>query len=565
MGSHRRKGVAALLGLVLAVTACTQQRETTGERASSGPASSGAPRILTLAVPREPDTWNTDITLVTRGGGTSTVGYIGHQKLVVQNDNQSYVPEVAVEQISVEKGTWRINPDGSMDVTWRIRPNVQWHDGMPFTAADLMFTFSVIKDAEIPNVIGAPLRLMQSASAPDPHTFVIHWSGPYVDADQAPGLTLMPRHLLEEAFRTDKAAFPNHPWMTTEFVGLGPYRLVRWESGVLLEFARFEGYYKGRPPLDTVYVRLISDETTMVAAILAGQLDVLPPVGIDLDTAVDVRRRWEGTGNTVGGKLSGGFLIVEMQHRPEYARPTVGLRHTPVRQAFYQAIDRSQMAEVMNHGLAPPADSWFFPGHELRAQVESSIPQFPYDTRRSTELLGQAGWSRGADGILLHQPSGERFEVQIGGTRGDEKLLAIVADSWRAIGAQVEELAIGSDRARDLEFLARLPGGWITTPRFYQLYTDRYHSQSAPTAATRWTGRNRGGYSNPTVDGLLDRLVVTVSANERLSLHRELLKEQGGDLAIMPLYWEYDPFFITKGVTGVATGGAWNFFEWGKE
>lgn len=555
-------------GVLMVLGACAPQTQPGPSRGAGPgqPESSRAPKVLSLAIPREPDTWNTDITLVTRGAGVSVVQHIGHNKIVAQNDDTlAYMPQLAVEQISIERGTWRVNPDGTMETIWKLHPNVRWHDGAPFTADDLLFTLSVIKDPELPNVIGAPLRLMQSAAAVDPYTFVIHWSGPYVDADQAPGLTPMPRHLLEASYRNDKANFPNHPWMTTEFVGLGPYRLVRWESGVHLEFARFDGYYLGRPPLDTVIVRLMTDDNAMVASVLSGHLDVIPPIGVDLDTALDVKQRWEGTGNRVGGRLSGGFKIVEMQHRAEFARPTNGLASTPVRQAFYHAIDRGQLAEVLTRGLAPLADSWFFPTHELRAALEPHTPQFRYDVGRSQQLLAQVGWARGADGLLAHQQTGERFQVQLASTRDDEKLVSIIADYWRGIGAQVEEFPIGSDRARDLEGLAKLPGGWITTPRYYQLYADRYHSQAIPTAATRWTGRNRGGYSSPRVDALLDRLVVTIAPAERLPLHQELLKEQLGELAVMPLYWEYDPFFVSRGVTGVRTGGTWNFFEWDKE
>jgi peptide/nickel transport system substrate-binding protein len=105
-----------------------------------------------------------------------------------------------------------------MDTTWLLRPNIKWHDGTPMTSDDLLFSFTVIADPEIPNQVGAPLRLMASATAPDPYTFVVHWSAPYIDADQAPGLTPMPRHILGEIYRTDKAALPIHPWMTTDFV-----------------------------------------------------------------------------------------------------------------------------------------------------------------------------------------------------------------------------------------------------------------------------------------------------------------------------------------------------------
>src|SRR6185436_20893684 len=103
----------------------------------------------------------------------------------------------------------------------------------------------------------------------------VHWSAPFVDADQGPGLAPLPKHLLEEAYRTDKASFSASPYLSAEFVRLGPYKLTRWERGSHLELARFEGYWRGVPPLDTVVVRFLNDPNTMVANVLAEAVDVV--------------------------------------------------------------------------------------------------------------------------------------------------------------------------------------------------------------------------------------------------------------------------------------------------
>jgi ABC-type transport system substrate-binding protein len=137
----------------------------------------------------------------------------------------------------------------------------------------------------------------------------------------------------------------------------------------------------------------------------------------------------------------------------------------------------------------------------------------------------------------------------------------IIADFWRRTGAQVEERPVAGDRAQDLEQLAALPGAWFTNPRYYQMTQDRYHTRSIPTAATRWTGRNRGGYSNPRADDLMDRLVATIRTVDRLPLHEQLVREVIGDVAFMPLYWEYDPYLFVKGMQGIR-GGLWNVETW---
>jgi peptide/nickel transport system substrate-binding protein len=168
----------------------------------------------------------------------------------------------------------------------------------------------------------------------------------------------------------------------------------------------------------------------------------------------------------------------------------------------------------------------------------------------------------------MRQESGDRFEVQLASRRAaqEQKIARIVADYWRRAGARVEEAFRGRERIEEeLEALARMPGAIVQTGRYERLYTDRYHSRNIASPANQWSGRNRGGYSNPRVDALLDRLSSTIPPADRLPLHQALLQEKLGDLAVMLLYWEYDPYFITRRVKGPVTGEAWNFWQWDKD
>jgi len=511
-------------------------------------------------------------------GGAGEIKNIVHAYLVTENDVRVQQPELAVESLSVERGTWRLNTDGSMDTTWRLRPGVRWHDGTPFTSADLLFTFNVNKDPDLSTPWTAQLALMESAEAPDPLTFIVYWPRPYVDADRASGLDPLPRHLLEDSYRADKASFPFNPIFTTEFVGLGPYRLVRWEHGVDMEFSRFDEYFGGRPPFDSVLVRFIFDSNALVANILAGGVDVIVPPSVGLDTALEVKSRWEGTGNRVLMISTGRLRHLEIQHRPDVARPRLGLTERAVRQAFYQAIDRQGFADAVTLGLAPVADSWIAPNHPLRAQIEAAIPQFPYDVSRAQQLLTQAGWLRAGDGApsassgqaLVHAQTGERFDVQLRADQGagKEREITIIGEYWKALGALPEIDIIPSAREGDRQYESLSPGTLLTgnlSPD--EFYGDRTQSRFISTAANRWTGRNRMAYSNPNVDALLERMVQTIDPRDRLALHRQLLQEQGADLPMMPLYYEIVPVFLLRAVKPSSDGARtlWGFAGWDKE
>jgi peptide/nickel transport system substrate-binding protein len=100
------------------------------------------------------------------------------------------------------------------------------------------------------------------------------------------------------------------------------------------------------------------------------------------------------------------------------------------------------------------------------------------------------------------------------------------------------------------------------------LWIDRLHSSQITSAANRWTGRNPGGYANPRVDSVLNLLNTTIDATQRIALHRELLREQMGDVALFPLYWEVSPVLMVQGVKGpkvVRNEVTANIFSWDKD
>src|SRR5205085_12550316 len=101
-----------------------------------------APKGLVVGILREPVSLITDVTGGNvSGGGANQVQYIAHDFLTVQDEHGAWQPRLATEALSVERGTWRLNPNGSMDTTWKLRPGVRWQDGTPFTSADLLFAF----------------------------------------------------------------------------------------------------------------------------------------------------------------------------------------------------------------------------------------------------------------------------------------------------------------------------------------------------------------------------------------------------------------------------------------
>jgi ABC-type transport system substrate-binding protein len=544
-----RPAIASFLALVFVLAGCAPAAPS-----GSGPAAAEtprAPKLLTIGSATELGSFGDFAGGGGTGGGCGECRAFAHDHLTDQRPDGVVEARLAAAVPSLEASTWKLNPDGSMDLTWKLRPNVKWHDGSPFTSEDMLFTYTLYKDPDLPTLYAGQLAMMTSASAPDPQTFIVHWSKTYVYAHRQPSLEPMPKHLLGDAYaRGEKNVLTNSPLLTTEFVGLGPYRLTRWEAGSFMQYERFDGYYLGTPPLDRVTLQFIKDPNTLIANLLAGSVEAGSHNSIDLATGLDVKQRWTGTGNTVDIEPTNMTIQMQMQFRSEYRRLNNAFAQRPVRQALYSAIDRTTLVDVMQAGLAPVADSWYPPDLEIRKDIESAIPQYRYDPAAAQRQLADAGWTRGADGVLIHT-SGERFQIELWAkAKYSDKPISVIADNWKTVGVQSSLNAIPAARDGDREYEVTYPDTIFTNPPSVGFYEDyRLHGGYIAGPENRWTGRNQPGYSNPRFDSLLDRLQTTIDRKEQIDVTRQLIQEAMTDVAIMPLYWEVRPYFMLQGIT----------------
>jgi len=236
-----------------------------------------------------------------------------------------------------------------------------------------------------------------------------------------------------------------------------------------------------------------------------------------------------------------------------------------VRQGLLHAIDRETLMQTMTHGLSEVAHSFYFPRDELYPLVKDSFPNFSYEPRRAQELLAQAGWSPGPDGVLVHQPSGERFEYEVLIRPGDGPLRqgSIIRDYWKAVGVTLELHPLTPAEANDNQMQATRTGAMMVTNSGASIAGLRMHSSTIPRPETRWTGNNRGRFSSPTVDGILEKLQVTIDRDTRVELNKQLIGEISWKVVNFPLYWGIQPILMRQGVTGprlagnASTGNIW--------
>src|SRR5437870_4080077 len=218
MRAVRRLGWLMLV-ILLAACAAPSPPAPSGTAPSGGAAGGqpNAPKRISAAIRGTPASIAQQKTNRTVGSppGLDAVEELVNVGLTYADDKGSLFPRLAEAVPTLENGLWRVDPDGSMVTTWKLRPNVTWHDGMPVTSADLLFGATIEQDAELEIARHPAYGLIEAIETPDPATVVVKWKQPFIQADSMFSYELalpLPKHLLEGAYAADKATFMSIPY-----------------------------------------------------------------------------------------------------------------------------------------------------------------------------------------------------------------------------------------------------------------------------------------------------------------------------------------------------------------
>lgn len=183
---------------------------------------------------------------------------------LVFNGLVKYAPDLTL--VGDLAQSWDVLENGLV-IVFHLRPRVRWHDGAPFTAEDVRFTYERLIDPAIPTPYGGDFERVQSLEVVDDHTVRVRYKEPFAPALASWGMWIMPKHLLDGA-----------DWHTTAFarapVGTGPYRFKRWKTGELIELVANADYFEHRPWLDRYVYRIIPDQATMFLELSTQQVDL---------------------------------------------------------------------------------------------------------------------------------------------------------------------------------------------------------------------------------------------------------------------------------------------------
>lgn len=498
--------------------------------------------------------------------GLSELMQMMHAGATYHDDRDVLQPLVAEAVPSFENGFWKIFPDGRMETSWRLKPDVAWHDGTPLTAEDLVFATRVYGDREVGLVNPAPLGVVEAVDAPDPRTVVVRWREPFIEADTmfTVGLVLpLPRHLLDRSFGEDKENFFNTAFWNQQYVGLGAFKLREWIPGSHLVMAANDRYVLGRPKLDEIEVRFLTNVDVVVANILSGSIEKHIGRGIGVDQALQIREAGKEQNVLLGGELGSVVPIY-----PQFVIPDPPIMtNLDFRRALLLAIDRQEMTDSLNHGLSPIAHAWLQPDRPEYPAVERKIVRYEYDPRRAAQAIEALGYSKGPDG-MYQDTAGQKLHVDVRTTaqRFIHPLASLsVADYWKRIGIDSDVTNAPIPLLSDLEYRSQFPGVQLvvsgTTAGSSSIR--QYQSSQTPLPSTRFVGANRARYQNPTLDSLIERYVSTIPMNDRLVHLGDILQIQTDQLSFMSLFYEGNVVALGHNrLKGVTSSKVWNAHLW---
>jgi peptide/nickel transport system substrate-binding protein len=498
--------------------------------------------------------------------------FMTNSPLVVLDARGAAHPRLASELPSQERGTWTVNPDGTMATTWKIRSNAVWHDGQPVAPGDFALALKIYVHPEIETQDREPERLISHIEPVDRSTFTIHWKATYPLANRLifGQLEPLPEHLVGALYDAgDPTAFQTSPFFTSvAYVGNGPYRLVEWEKGVHRIYRASDQYYLGRPKIDEVVFRIIPDPTTVVANVLSGAVDLTVNIALNQAAAATVKQEWERSGE--GGVISMFPFLFRghIQSHPARARPT-DLRDVRIRRAIVHAIDRSAVSEVVSGGRAPEATVLINPDDPLHPRVRQEIATYAFNPTRALALLQEGGWTRSGSGALVSARA-EPFDLEIRTPdAGDQRLaISVIGKYLSDLGMQITE-NVHPPALQDREFLALYSGLYVASnlidiPKNLGVYT----SSQCPRAETRWFGSNAGCWNNPTYDHLFEIATTSLDAKTRDDATVQMFKILTEEVGMFGMSYHVEDIAVRKGLVGpaprwpVQRGNTWDIHQW---
>jgi peptide/nickel transport system substrate-binding protein len=413
-----RTAVLAVAAIIVLVTGCSKVSEQTTTGRGNPWTTHGVLRWAGLS---EPDNMNP---------------VVGNQQIEVDlamfwggylfnwSDDNKFIPELATVEPTLKNGG--ISKDG-LTIIYHLRKGVQWQDGAPFSADDVVYTYQQImnKSNNVSSTVG--YDDIGKIDEPDKYTIVVHLKKPFAPfiasflTMSSTPYCVLPKHLLSRYPNINKVPFDNVP------VGTGPFKVVSYEHGALIRMVANPHYWRGAPKLQEVDYHIVPNENTILTQLEAHDIDF----EYNAPSA-----QYEGLKN-----LANSGYHLYLTPFTQYSQLALNMQNpiladVAVRQALAYATDTQEIINKVTHGVDEPGYSdqpsflWAF---------SKNVKKYDYNTPKAGQLLDSDGWKLGSDGY--RHKSGQLLELTMSGSTGgatNNAIEVVVQEQWKRVGVKVD-------------------------------------------------------------------------------------------------------------------------------
>ena len=499
--------------------------------------------LLIVGYDREPDTMNRFSTHILEDIQGCVI-----EGLTITDERMNVIPLLAAEVPTLENGGVRMRPDGGMDVTWRIRPGIKWHDGVPFTSADIKFTVEAINSPDYNPESTDGFDRIEAVETPDSLTAIVQYREVYAPYALQFVRGALPKHVLEGRDIDGAQDYNRNP------LGTGPYRVAEWKTGEYVLLERVPDYWRGDslPAIRRIVFRFIANTTTRINQLRGGEVHVTALVPWD-----KYREVKDVPGLSIHRMMGNSYEHVTLNERS-----VVAFRDVRVRRALTHAIDRELIVRTILDSLAPVIHG---PIQPVSWAYTDEVAKYDFDPARARALLEEAGWRDiGEDGV--RKRNGQRLAFTLitqAGFAVRENVSQALQKMWRDVGVDAQVRLVDGTSISGLWFEGKFDAmlHWWHMPADPELTLFFAKDRMPP------QGRN----INYVEDDSLTRLLYASDRTVDQARRRTLLvaaQQRIADLAVeIPLYnvTRLDAVPATlDGFTGNPTNAGifWNVHQW---
>ncbi len=451
--------------------------------------------------------------------------------LVLFDEKQRVQPGLAVSWKPIDDLTWE----------FKLREGVKWHDGSPFTADDVVFTMN--RAGNVPNSPSSFSTYTKGKTAVKVNDLTVHIKTttpyPLMVTDMTTIHIISKKHAegaTTADFNSGKAA-----------IGTGAYKFVEYVAGDRIVMKANPDFWGSKPKWDKVTMKPIKSGPSRVAALLAGDVDVIEQV-----PTADIPRLKKDPKLELSSGISNRVIYLHLDHDRDaspYVKAMDGgnisnpLKKFKVRKAISKAINRQAIVDRVMEGIAIPAGQLLPDGF---FGVSPNLKPEPYDLAGAKALLKEAGHEKGFQ-LTLHGPNDRYIN--------DAKIAEAIGQMLTRLGLKMSVETM----TRSVYFKQASRGGPNNTPKFSFILVGwgaGTGEASSPLKSLLHTydrsrgfgASNRGRYSNPKVDELLEKALETVDDQKRQDLLAKATEVAIGDLGIIPLHYQVNTWAAKKGM-----------------